>query len=182
MEDRQTWLKCSRCSPSLPLVLACLKRNFGMAYLPLRSTSIADITSRRANRSVHQPRTGLRGLLLKVINNYWQTRNRLWEFSLPNQMEDTPHKLGSAEFPDHSYQLVKHEREEQQPVAPDRKGDITIVPPLPPPALTTITRGDDARFVKTLFLAVQRTSRFTPPVTGPRTAPTATAIMGAPTT
>ena len=91
-----------------------------------------------------------KGLNVKVIDNYWQTETGWPILSAEPGVEDTPRKLGSPSFATYGYQLkLKHE-ETGNPVAPDEKGVLCIVPPLPPGCMTTIW-GDDARFVKTYF-------------------------------
>jgi propionyl-CoA synthetase len=91
-----------------------------------------------------------KGLNVKVIDNYWQTETGWPILSAEPGVEETPRKLGSPSFATYGYQLkLKHE-ETGKEVAPDEKGVLCIVPPLPPGCMTTIW-GDDARFVRTYF-------------------------------
>ncbi len=91
-----------------------------------------------------------KGLNVKVIDNYWQTETGWPILSAEPGVEETPRKLGSPSFATYGYQLkLKHE-ETGKEVAPDEKGVLCIVPPLPPGCMSTIW-GDDARFVKTYF-------------------------------
>ncbi len=91
-----------------------------------------------------------KGLNVKVIDNYWQTETGWPILSAEPGVEETPRKLGSPSFATYGYQLkLKHE-ETGKEVAPNEKGVLCVVPPLPPGCMTTIW-GDDERFVKTYF-------------------------------
>ncbi len=91
-----------------------------------------------------------KGLNVKVIDNYWQTETGWPILSAEPGVEETPRKLGSPSFATYGYQLkLKHE-ETGKEVAPNEKGVLCAVPPLPPGCMTTIW-GDDERFVKTYF-------------------------------
>ena len=91
-----------------------------------------------------------KGLGVKVIDNYWQTETGWPILSAEPGIEETPRKLGSPSFASYGYKLkLKHEQTGKQ-VAPDEKGVLCIVPPLPPGCMSTIW-GDDARFVSTYF-------------------------------
>jgi propionyl-CoA synthetase len=64
--------------------------------------------------------------------------------------QDTPRKFGSPSFAAYGYRIkLKHE-ETGREVGANEKGVLTIVPPLPPGAMSTIW-GDDRRFVDTYF-------------------------------
>ncbi len=85
-----------------------------------------------------------------IIDNYWQTETGWPILSTQVGVEDTPRKFGSPSFPVYGFDVkLKHETTGNT-VAADEKGVLTIVPPLPPGAMTTIW-GDDDRFVKTYF-------------------------------
>jgi propionyl-CoA synthetase len=85
-----------------------------------------------------------------IIDNYWQTETGWPILSAQVGVEDTPRKFGSPSFPVYGFDVkLKHETT-GEPVGADEKGVLTIVPPLPPGAMTTIW-GDDDRFVKTYF-------------------------------
>ncbi|MGZ8228432.1 MAG: AMP-binding enzyme, partial [Burkholderiales bacterium] len=64
--------------------------------------------------------------------------------------ERTPVKFGSPSFPVYGYDLQLLRESDAAEAAPDEKGVVAIVPPLPPGCMTTVW-GDDDRFVKTYF-------------------------------
>jgi propionyl-CoA synthetase len=87
---------------------------------------------------------------VSIIDNYWQTESGWPILSAQVGVEDTPRKFGSPSFPVYGFDVkLKHETTGGA-VGPDEKGVLTIVPPLPPGAMTTIWN-DDERFVKTYF-------------------------------
>ncbi len=88
-------------------------------------------------------------LKLPVIDNYWQTETGWPILSTVRGVEDTKIKFGTPSFPVYGYNL-KIFREDGSECAPNEKGIVGIVPPLPPGCLSTIW-GDDARFVSTYF-------------------------------
>ena len=85
-----------------------------------------------------------------VVDNYWQTETGWPILTACPGVEDTPRKFGSPSFAAYGYRVkLKHE-ETGREVGVNEKGVLTIVPPLPPGAMSTIW-GDDARFVSTYF-------------------------------
>jgi len=85
-----------------------------------------------------------------VIDNYWQTESGWPILSACPGIEQTPLKAGSPSFAAYGYHVkLKHE-ETGREVAPNEKGVLCIVPPLPPGGMTTIW-GDDARYVETYY-------------------------------
>jgi propionyl-CoA synthetase len=87
---------------------------------------------------------------VSIIDNYWQTETGWPILSAQVGIEDTKRKFGSPSFPVYGFDVkLKHEAT-GLPVGADEKGVLTIAPPLPPGAMTTIW-GDDDRFVKTYF-------------------------------
>ena len=88
-------------------------------------------------------------LKLPVIDNYWQTETGWPMLSTVRGVEDTKIKFGTPAFPVYGYNL-KIFREDGSECAPNEKGIVGVVPPLPPGCLSTIW-GDDERFVKTYF-------------------------------
>jgi propionyl-CoA synthetase len=88
-------------------------------------------------------------LNLPVIDNYWQTETGWPMLSTVRGVEDTPIKFGTPAFPVYGYNL-KIFREDGSECAPNEKGIVGVVPPLPPGCLSTVW-GDDERFVKTYF-------------------------------
>ena len=86
----------------------------------------------------------------QIVDNYWQTESGWPILTACPGVEDTPRKFGSPSFAAYGYRIkLKHE-ETGREVGTDEKGVLTIVPPLPPGAMTTIW-GDDKRFVDTYF-------------------------------
>jgi propionyl-CoA synthetase len=87
---------------------------------------------------------------VSIIDNYWQTESGWPILSTQVGVEDTPRKFGSPSFPVYGFNVkLKHESTGAA-VGADEKGVLTIVPPLPPGAMSTVW-GDDERFVKTYF-------------------------------
>ncbi len=87
---------------------------------------------------------------VSIIDNYWQTETGWPILSTQAGVADTPRKFGSPSFPVYGFDVkLKHEAT-GEPVGDDEKGVLTIVPPLPPGAMTTVW-GDDKRFVNTYF-------------------------------
>ncbi len=85
-----------------------------------------------------------------IVDNYWQTETGWPILSAQPGIEDTPRKFGSPSFPVYGYNVkLKHEGSGAE-VGTDEKGVLTIVPPLPPGAMSTVW-GDDERFVGTYF-------------------------------
>ena len=86
----------------------------------------------------------------EVVDNYWQTESGWPILSACPGVEDTPRKFGSPSFAAYGYRVkLKHE-ETGREVAPNEKGVLCLVPPLPPGAMTTIW-GDDERYVSTYY-------------------------------
>jgi propionyl-CoA synthetase len=88
-------------------------------------------------------------LKLPVIDNYWQTETGWPMLSAAHGVEKTPIKFGTPSFPVFGYNL-KIFREDGSECAPNEKGIVGVLPPLPPGCLSTLW-GDDERFVKTYF-------------------------------
>ena len=86
---------------------------------------------------------------LPVIDNYWQTETGWPMLSAVHGVEKTPLKFGTPSFPVYGYNL-KIFREDGSECAPNEKGIVGVVPPLPPGCLTTVW-GQDERFVSTYF-------------------------------
>jgi len=87
---------------------------------------------------------------VKVIDNYWQTETGWPILSAEPGIEETRRKLGSPSFASYGYTMKLKQEETGKSVAPNEKGVLCIVPPLPPGCMSTIW-GDDMRFVKTYF-------------------------------
>ncbi|MBU0753322.1 MAG: propionate--CoA ligase [Gammaproteobacteria bacterium] len=88
-------------------------------------------------------------LNLPVIDNYWQTETGWPMLSTVRGIEDTKIKFGTPAFPVYGFNL-KIFREDGTECAPNEKGIVGVLPPLPPGCLSTVW-GDDDRFVKTYF-------------------------------
>jgi propionyl-CoA synthetase len=85
-----------------------------------------------------------------IVDNYWQTESGWPILSAMPGVEDTPRKFGSPSFPVCGYDVrLLHEGTGAE-VAPNEKGVLMIMPPLPPGCMSTVW-GDDERFVKTYF-------------------------------
>jgi len=85
-----------------------------------------------------------------IIDNYWQTESGWPILSAQLGIEETARKFGSPSFPVYGYDVQLLSEATADPVGPDEKGVLTVVPPLPPGCMTTIW-GDDERFVRTYF-------------------------------
>ncbi|HUP97048.1 MAG TPA: AMP-binding protein, partial [Usitatibacter sp.] len=87
---------------------------------------------------------------VQIVDNYWQTESGWPILTACPGVEDTPRKLGSPSFAAYGYRIkLKHE-ETGREVGANEKGVLTIVPPLPPGAMSTIW-GDDERYVSTYY-------------------------------
>jgi len=112
-----------------------------LRYLFLAGEPLDEPTARWASESLGG---------VAIVDNYWQTESGWPILAAQVGVEDTPRKFGSPSFPVYGFDVkLKHEIT-GQPVGADQKGVLTIVPPLPPGAMTTVW-GDDERFVKTYF-------------------------------
>ena len=88
-------------------------------------------------------------LKLPVIDNYWQTETGWPMLSSVPGIEKTKIKFGTPSFPVFGYDL-KIFREDGSECAPNEKGIVGVLPPLPPGCLSTVW-GQDDRFVSTYF-------------------------------
>jgi propionyl-CoA synthetase len=88
-------------------------------------------------------------LKLPVIDNYWQTETGWPMLSSVPGVEKTKIKFGTPSFPVFGYD-VRIFREDGTECAPNEKGIVGVVPPLPPGCLSTVW-GQDERFVSTYF-------------------------------
>jgi propionyl-CoA synthetase len=86
---------------------------------------------------------------LPVIDHYWQTESGWAMLTAAPGVEKTRIKFGTPSFPAYGYNL-KIFREDGTECAPNEKGIVGVLPPLPPGCLSTVW-GDDERFVKTYF-------------------------------
>jgi len=88
-------------------------------------------------------------LKLPVIDHYWQTETGWAMLSAVPGVEQTKIKFGSPSFAVFGYNL-KIFREDGTECAPNEKGIVGVLPPLPPGCLSTVW-GQDDRFVSTYF-------------------------------
>jgi propionyl-CoA synthetase len=85
-----------------------------------------------------------------IIDNYWQTESGYPIISAQVGVEDTPRKFGSPSFPVYGFNVKLKNEADGRLTSDDEKGVLTIVPPLPPGAMSTVWN-DDERFVSTYF-------------------------------
>ncbi|MFC4822367.1 propionate--CoA ligase [Dokdonella ginsengisoli] len=90
------------------------------------------------------------GIGKTVIDNYWQTETGWPVLCLHPGLDLKPVKFGSPGLPNLGYKLRVIDEASGREVAPNEKGVLVIVPPLPPGCMTTIWR-DDARFKASYF-------------------------------
>jgi len=90
------------------------------------------------------------GLGKPVIDNYWQTETGWPALCLHPGLDLKPIKFGSPGLPNFGYRYRVINETTGRDCAPNQKGVLVAVPPLPPGCMTTIWH-DDARFVQSYF-------------------------------
>ncbi len=90
------------------------------------------------------------GLGKPVIDNYWQTETGWPVLCLQPGLDLKPIKFGSPGMPNFGYRLRVINEMTGQDAAPNEKGVLVAVPPLPPGCLSTVW-GNDERFLKSYF-------------------------------
>lgn len=90
------------------------------------------------------------GIGKTVIDNYWQTETGWPVLALMPGLDLKPVKFGSPGLPMPGYRLRVIDENTGADVAPNEKGVLVIVPPLPPGCMTTVWN-DDARFLSSYF-------------------------------
>jgi propionyl-CoA synthetase len=90
------------------------------------------------------------GLGKPIIDNYWQTETGWPALCLHPGLDLKPIKFGSPGLPNFGYRYRVINETTGLECAPNEKGVLVAVPPLPPGCMTTIWR-DDARFVQSYF-------------------------------
>ncbi|MBO9662313.1 propionate--CoA ligase [Dokdonella sp.] len=90
------------------------------------------------------------GIGKTVVDNYWQTETGWPVLTLMPGLDLKPVKFGSPGLPSPGYRLRVIDEVSGNDAAPNEKGVLVIVPPLPPGCMTTIWR-DDARFRSSYF-------------------------------
>ncbi|MEZ5660546.1 MAG: propionate--CoA ligase [Burkholderiaceae bacterium] len=93
------------------------------------------------------------GLGRPIIDNYWQTETGWPILTVAHGIENTPTRLGSPGVPMYGYDVQLLHEQTGEPVGPNEKGVLAVVPPLPPGCMQTVW-GDDERFVSTYFRSV----------------------------
>ncbi len=85
-----------------------------------------------------------------IYDHYWQTETG-WALltGLPG-VEAHATKFGSPSFPAYGYDVRLLHEETAAEVAPNEKGVVAVMPPLPPGCMSTVW-GQDERFVQTYF-------------------------------
>jgi propionyl-CoA synthetase len=90
------------------------------------------------------------GLGKPIIDNYWQTETGWPAITLHPGLDMKAIKFGSPGLPNFGYKYRVINEVTGMDAAPNEKGVLVAVPPLPPGCLTTIW-GDDDRFVASYF-------------------------------
>ncbi|GAF75651.1 unnamed protein product, partial [marine sediment metagenome] len=90
------------------------------------------------------------GLGKPVIDNYWQTETGWPALCLHPGFDLKPIKFGSPGLANFGYRYRVINETTGLDCAPNEKGVLVAVPPLPPGCMTTIWR-DDARFLQSYF-------------------------------
>ncbi|MBM3342875.1 MAG: propionate--CoA ligase [Betaproteobacteria bacterium] len=111
-----------------------------LRYLFLAGEPLDEPTHRWIAEALNKP----------VIDHYWQTETGWPILSAVHGVEKMPIKFGTPSFPVYGYDLRILRESDATEAAPDEKGVVAIVPPLPPGCMTTVW-GDDERFVNTYF-------------------------------
>ena len=96
------------------------------------------------------------GLGRPVIDNYWQTETGWPILTVANGIpgvEPLPTRYGSPGVAMPGYDVQVVDEITGEPLGPDRKGVVAIVPPLPPGCMQTVW-GDDQRFIDTYFRSI----------------------------
>jgi len=90
------------------------------------------------------------GLGKPVIDNYWQTETGWPALCLHPGLDLKPIKFGSPGLPNFGYRYRVINETTGLDCAPNEKGVLVAVPPLPPGCMTTIWH-NDARFIQSYF-------------------------------
>ncbi len=111
-----------------------------LRYLFLAGEPLDEPTARWVDEALGVP----------IVDNYWQTETGWPILSACPGVEDTPRKFGSPSFPVYGYNVKIKDEITGLETAPDQKGVLCVIPPLPPGAMTTVW-GDDERYVSTYY-------------------------------
>jgi len=90
------------------------------------------------------------GLGKPVIDNYWQTETGWPAITLHPGLDLKPIKFGSPGLPNFGYKYRVIDEATGKDAAPNEKGVLVAVPPLPPGCMSTIWQDDD-RFIQSYF-------------------------------
>ena len=90
------------------------------------------------------------GIGKPIIDNYWQTETGWPVLTLMPGLDLKPVKFGSTGLPTPGYRVRVIDESTGGDAAPNQKGVLVLVPPLPPGCMTTIWN-DDARFLSSYF-------------------------------
>ena len=134
---------------SAPTAIRVLKKQ-DPAYLKkydLSSLKHLFLAGEPLDQPTHEWIMGALGL--PVIDHYWQTESGWAMLTSAPGVEQTRIKFGTPAFPAYGYNL-KIFREDGTECAPNEKGIVGVLPPLPPGCLSTVW-GQDDRFVSTYF-------------------------------
>jgi propionyl-CoA synthetase len=93
------------------------------------------------------------GIGRPIIDNYWQTETGWPILTVAHGIEPTPTRFGSPGFPMYGYDVQLLNEQTGEPIGPNEKGVVAILPPLPPGCMQTVW-GDDRRFVDTYFTTI----------------------------
>ena len=87
---------------------------------------------------------------LPVYDHYWQTETGWAILASQPGVEMSPTKPGSPAFAAFGYNVKLLQEDGTEITAPNEKGVVVVVPPLPPGCLTTVW-GQDDRYVQTYY-------------------------------
>lgn len=111
-----------------------------LRYLFLAGEPLDEPTSRWLHDSLNKP----------IIDHYWQTETGWAILTYLPGVELKPNRFGSPGFANLGYNLKIVNETTGSFAAPNEKGVLVAVPPLPPGCLSTVW-GDDQRFIKSYF-------------------------------
>lgn len=135
---------------SSPTAIRVLKKQDPAYLTKYNTTSLRYLFLAGEPLDEHTARWISEALKVHVIDNYWQTETGWPILSSVPGVENTPRKFGSPSFGVYGFNTRIISEETGLDAAPNEKGVLVAVPPLPPGCLSTVW-GDDNRFVKTYF-------------------------------
>ncbi|TCO81201.1 propionyl-CoA synthetase [Plasticicumulans lactativorans] len=111
-----------------------------LRYLFLAGEPLDEPTSRWISDALGVP----------VVDHYWQTETGWAMLTYLPGVELKPNRFGSPGFPNYGFNIRVINEATGADAAPNEKGVLVVVPPLPPGCLSTVW-GNDDRFVKSYF-------------------------------